>query len=321
MSNRDIGIRALIPGQRSPDEIQEDENNRRYVETVVNQRARVIPEVKTRWETLGETLVATTPSLNLEVKPKVEPKGTPMNIDKVLIDQAKGAELVRKHRQDPKWVEEHNKRFPRFKTTVLPKEDPNKKTVQQLRTLRSWGLPTPVGLGDKYKSDPRTPVQKKRDAFAEKQKWINDDKKLKAFAKAEDPTKGAHYIPWEQRMAQEEAESLNQIKRTTWEQGGRVKPEPKYVTAQDVINVYKPKEPEASPLQMKKLHQRLENHNQNTGEFKNLPKEEELHPYEKGMEEDLQKIEDKGKSWFSKHLKKPMPIVEYVNKINKLYEI
>ena len=72
---------------------------------------------------------------------------------------------------------------------------------------------------------------------------------------------------------------------------------------------------------MKKLHQRLENHNQNTGEFKNLPKEEELHPYEKGMEEDLQKIEDKGKSWFSKHLKKPMPIVEYVNKINKLYEI
>ena len=31
MSNRDIGIRALIPGQRSPDEIQEDENNKRYV--------------------------------------------------------------------------------------------------------------------------------------------------------------------------------------------------------------------------------------------------------------------------------------------------
>ena len=26
---KDIGIRALIPGQRSPDEIQEDENNRR----------------------------------------------------------------------------------------------------------------------------------------------------------------------------------------------------------------------------------------------------------------------------------------------------
>ena len=37
MSNRNIGIRALIPGQRSPEEIKEDENNRRYVETVVNQ--------------------------------------------------------------------------------------------------------------------------------------------------------------------------------------------------------------------------------------------------------------------------------------------
>ena len=40
-------------------------------------------------------------------------------------------------------------------------------------------------------------------------------------------------------MAASEAESLNQIKRTTWEQGGRVNPEPKYVTAQDVKNVYK----------------------------------------------------------------------------------
>jgi len=69
-------------------------------------------------------------------------------------------------------------------------------------------------------------------------------------------------------MAQEEAENLNQIKRSTWEQGGKVKPEPKYVTAQDVRNVYQPKQPGASPLQMKKLHQRLENHNERTGEFK-----------------------------------------------------
>ena len=36
-------------------------------------------------------------------------------------------------------------------------------------------------------------------------------------------------------------------------------------------NVYD--QPKANPLQMKKLHQRLQNHNERTGEFKNLPKE------------------------------------------------
>ena len=296
MSNRDIGIRALIPGQRSPDEIQEDENNKRYVETIVNRRAQVHPGV----EHLGETLVRTTPTLNLEVKPKVEPKGTEKDLERLLIDQAKGDRLVKKFRQDPKWVDEHNKRFPRFKTTVLPKEDPMK-TPRQLETLKRWGLSKPVGLGNNYKSDTRTPVQKKRDAYVEKQKWINDDKKIKAFVKAEDPTKGAHYIPWEQRMAQEEAEHLNSIKRETWNNGGRVGHEPKYVSAQDVINVYKPKVSEATPLQVKKLHQRLGNHNERTGE---LNTHEDDHPYIKGIEEDLQRIDDKGKSWFSKHVRK-----------------
>ena len=306
MSVRDIGIRHLIPGVRFPDEIKEDENNRRYVETIVKQRTQVTPKA----ETLGDTLARTTPSLILEKKPEETPRET-----KELGKWKSQKELEDYMRVKPTMAQQLSalKEYHKPKINVL--------NYANKMAHKYSNEPTPVGLGNKYKSDTRTPVQKKRDAYVEKKKWINDDKKLKAFAKAEDPTKGAHYIPWEQRMAQEEAESLNQIKRTTWEQGGRVKPEPKYVTAQDVINVYKPKEPEASPLQMKKLHQRLENHNQNTGEFKNLPKEEELHPYEKGMEEDLQKIEDKGKSWFSKHLKKPMPIVEYVNKINKLYEI
>ena len=61
----------------------------------------------------------------------------------------------------------------------------------------------------------------------------------KAFAKAEDPTKGAKYVEWYDRMAQEEAEHLNSIKRQTWNTGGRVGQEPKYVSAQDVKNVYK----------------------------------------------------------------------------------
>ena len=64
MSNRDIGIRNLIPGYRDPEEIKEDENTRRYVETVVNRSPRVT------LEPLGEAVVRTTPSLNLGLKPR-----------------------------------------------------------------------------------------------------------------------------------------------------------------------------------------------------------------------------------------------------------
>ena len=76
MSKRDVGIRgtSTFIGVRTPDEVKEDQNTRKYVETIVNQRAQVTPEV----EPLGETLVRTTPSLNLELKPKdstEEPKG------------------------------------------------------------------------------------------------------------------------------------------------------------------------------------------------------------------------------------------------------
>ena len=67
-------------------------------------------------------------------------------------------------------------------------------------------------------------------------------------------------------------------------------------------NVYD--QPKASPVQVKQLHKRLQNHNERTGEFKNLPKEEE-DPRTEGRMEELQKIEDKGKSWFVKHLRKP----------------
>jgi len=68
MSNRDIGIRNLIPGYRDPEEIKEDENTRRYVETIVNQRAQVTPEV----EHLGETVARLTPVLNLRATGKIK---------------------------------------------------------------------------------------------------------------------------------------------------------------------------------------------------------------------------------------------------------
>ena len=110
----------------------------------------------------------------------------------------------------------------------------------------------PVGLGNKYKSDIRTPVERKRAEF--KAKVEANKVRIEANKAKADPTKGAHYIEWYDRMARDEAENLNQIKRTTWEQGGKVKPEPNYVTPQDVSNVYKN---EATPLQMKQLHKRL----------------------------------------------------------------
>ena len=54
MSNRDIGIRHLIPGVRFPDEIKEDENNRRYVETVINRSTQVNPREEPPWRNSNE---------------------------------------------------------------------------------------------------------------------------------------------------------------------------------------------------------------------------------------------------------------------------
>ena len=111
----------------------------------------------------------------------------------------------------------------------------NQKTINQLKALKEWAQPTPVGLGDKYKSDIRTPVERKRAEFkarAEANKaWIEANKPNA------DTSKGG-YVPWFQRMADEAKEK------------------------------------------------------------------EEEDPRTEGRMEELQKIEDKGKSWFSKHLKK-----------------
>ena len=293
MSVRDIGIRHLIPGVRFPDEIKEDENNRRYVETIVKQRTQVTPKA----ETLGDTLARTTPSLILEKKPEETPRET-----KELGKWKSQKELEDYMRVKPTMAQQLSalKEYHKPKINVL--------NYANKMAHKYSNEPTPVGLGNKYKSDTRTPVQKKRDAFAEKQKWINDPKKVEAFVKSEDPTKGAKYVEWYDRMAQEEAEHLNSIKRQTWNTGGRVGQEPKYVSAQDVKNVYKPKQPEATPVQVKQLHKRLQNHNERTGEFKRvnnvLNRYEDDHPYIKGMEEDLEEIDKKGKSWFSKHLRK-----------------
>ena len=69
MSRRDVGIRYLIPGHRSPEEIREDENTRRRVQEMLDHS----PEVTTV-EPLGEILARTAPLLDLGLTPKEKPE-------------------------------------------------------------------------------------------------------------------------------------------------------------------------------------------------------------------------------------------------------
>ena len=259
MSNRDVGIRNLLPGVRSEEERQEDQKAKKDIQNLLEQRTQIAPEV--------DPLVGYFPTetLDLSSKPVEKTKET---------EEAKEARETRSAINTDKIVSQVNKLVNKY-------DGPStEKTIGQLKALKKWAQPTPVGLGNKYKSDTRSPNQKKRDAYVEKKR---DQARFKynnttgTFRNKLDQEKGmmdAHrsnegnYIPWQERMAQEEAEALNEVKRTAWEQGGKVKPEPKYVSAQDVKNVYQPKQPVANPLQMKKLHQRLQNHNERTGEFK-----------------------------------------------------
>ena len=226
------------------------------------------PRVAT--EPLGQTVARTAPVLNLGATGKIKEaaKGfkSRKEFENHLINSPTKRDHERAFNMGNKILKGGSKPKPMKITNYIDKmnhlysnEAKNEKTVKQLTALKEWSQPKPVGLGDNYKSDIRTPVQKKRDSY---------NAKVAANKAKADPTKGAHYSPWYERMAAEEAEALNEVKRTTWEQGGKVKPEPKYVTAQDVKNVYEPQQPEATPLQMKQLHKRLQNHNERTGEFK-----------------------------------------------------
>tara|TARA_R100001594_G_scaffold149371_2_gene206990 strand:- start:819 stop:1715 length:897 start_codon:yes stop_codon:yes gene_type:complete len=114
-----------------------------------------------------------------------------------------------------------------------------------------------------------------------------------------------------ERMAQDEADSLNFIKRTNWERenGGRG-PKPKYVSKDDVMNVYlKP----GTPLPPKRLHKELEMRKlvlsedpvksaKTTNQLKALNKfgsnkiVEDDHPYLKHKEDQINNIIKKGKS-------------------------
>ena len=324
MNEDDKGIGYFLdPGYKTKEDKAKEERNKFYKETIEPfiQGKKVI-------EPLGDTLTKETPIEKfLEEGPpidvnKYEPVKkkttfTDQEYENYLVKNAKDKEMVRKARQDPEWVEAYNKRFgPAFKTTVLPKDKPD--TVQQLKNLDRWAKKK-TGLANNWSVDksglPKTPVQKKRDQWNKK---VEENKKKKPMPiltymdrmsnmydgkPREYDDNGNKLIKKENKswpksalkMAQEEADHLNSIKRSTWNNGGRVSPEPKYVSAQDVINVYEG--PKASPEQMKGLHKRLHNHNQRTGQFPNVPPiQEEEHPYIQGKMDQLKEIYNKGDS-------------------------
>ena len=289
MSNRDVGIRNLLPGVRSEEERQEDQKAKKDIQNLLEQRTQMAPEV--------DPLVNYFPTetLDLSSKPVEKTKET---------EEAKEARETRSAINTDKIVSQVNKLVNKY-------DGPStEKTIGQLKALKKWAQPTPVGLGNKYKSDTRSPNQKKRDAYVEKKrdqarfKYNNTTGTFRNELGQEKGMMDAHrsnekktkWPPGAVRFAQDEADHLNGIKKQTYEQGGRVGPKPKYVSAQDIVDLHERSEPKATPLQEKKLHQRLRNHNERTGQFKNLPKEEELHPYEQYHEEKLIEIADKGKS-------------------------
>jgi len=279
MSNRDDGgIRNLLPGIKTMEEIKEDQKAEKVVRDLIEQRPMITPEPD---PLVNLASYIPTNTLDLSSKPIEKTKDTKgfnsqrdyenyLTSRARLKEEAKEARELRSAINTDRIVSQVDKMVKKYDGPSPSQED----TINQLNKLKSWAQPTPIGLGNKYKSDIRSPNSKKRDAYVAKQKWP----------------------PGAVRFAQDEADHLNGIKKQTYEQGGRVGPKPKYVSAQDIVDLHERSEPKATPLQEKKLHQRLRNHNERTGQFKNLPKEEELHPYDQYHEEKLIEIADKGKS-------------------------
>ena len=193
--SRDIGIRNLLPGVRSANEIKEDEKAKKDIQNLLEQRTQIAPEVPEVDPLVG---YFPTETLDLSSKPVEKTKET---------EEAKEARETRSAINTDKIVSQVNKLVNKY-------DGPStEKTIGQLKALKKWAQPTPVGLGNKYKSDTRSPNQKKRDAYVEKKR---DQAKFRynnttgTFRNELGQEKGmmdahrsneAKYIPWQERMA------------------------------------------------------------------------------------------------------------------------
>ena len=100
-------------------------------------------------------------------------------LDDYLADKAKWSKRIHEFRQDPKWVAEHNQRFPSFKTTVIPKtkkqqlqenDIKNEKMINQLVKLKKFA-------NQDRDTHPSNPAQRR--ALADAEKIENAVKKTK----------------------------------------------------------------------------------------------------------------------------------------------
>jgi len=121
--NRDTGIRNLIPGVRFDNEIKEDLRSQRAIRNRLEGMATTDP--------VRSPDVRFSPSIDLKptkILHKDGEYGHPLywksekEFTDYLANDAVKMKKAQKFRQDPAWVESHNKRFPKFKTTQLPKE-------------------------------------------------------------------------------------------------------------------------------------------------------------------------------------------------------
>ena len=121
--NRDTGIRNLIPGVRFDDEIKEDLRSQMAIRKRLEGMATPEPV---------QPDVRFSPSIDLKPTEIVHKEGdfgypgswkSEKELDNYLVDSAKWSRKIKEKRQEPDWVASHNKRFPKFKTTQLPKEE------------------------------------------------------------------------------------------------------------------------------------------------------------------------------------------------------
>ena len=165
--SRDEGIRAIpgFTGIRNDKEIAEDERAKAIIKARLGIKDEPAPIDLRYIPPLNITSITAAPAKKGWKDDK--------EFEGYLADSAKMSAKIKKFRQDPDWVKEHNVRFPKFKTSVLPQHgvkkfdhnDPttypshpdqkialaradaidkinaqhqNAKTVSQLENLKSW---------------------------------------------------------------------------------------------------------------------------------------------------------------------------------------
>lgn len=112
--SRDEGIRAIpgFTGIRNDKEIAEDERARAIIKARLGIKDEPAPIDLRYIPPLNITSITAAPAKKGWKDDK--------EFEGYLADSAKMSAKIKKFRQDPDWVKEHNVRFPKFKTSVLP---------------------------------------------------------------------------------------------------------------------------------------------------------------------------------------------------------